>query len=187
VDRLGQRATDYEKALRQGMLLMGRKEYGPAAFMLEGAVRLFPEQKTIDLLEEAKFQDLVTRAREAVERDPDTAEKLADQALRMRPTDISASNIIKQAKAKALALANPKANPVDPYESAMAVGRNAMREKKFGEAVQAFRLALENKPNDQVALELEKQARQRLVGQDDPKDPNPKPEAKKEDIKPDQK
>ena len=186
-DRLGQRATDYEKALRQGMLLMGRKEYGPAAFMLEGAVRLFPEQKTIDLLEEAKFQDLVTRAREAVERDPDTAEKLADQALRMRPTDISASNIIKQAKAKALALANPKANPVDPYESAMAVGRNAMREKKFGEAVQAFRLALENKPNDQVALELEKQARQRLVGQDDPKDPNPKPEANKEDIKPDQK
>jgi Flp pilus assembly protein TadD len=105
----------------------------------------------------------------------------------MRPTDISASNIIKQAKAKALALANPKANPVDPYESAMAVGRNAMREKKFGEAVQAFRLALENKPNDQVALELEKQARQRLVGQDDPTDPNPKPEAKKEDIKPDQK
>ena len=84
------------------MLLIGRKEYGPAAFMLEGAVRLFPEQKTIDLLEEAKFQDLVTRAREAVERDPDTAEKLADQALRMRPTDISASNIIKQAKAKAL-------------------------------------------------------------------------------------
>ena len=183
-DRLGQRATDYEKALRQGTLLMGRKEYGPAAFMLEGAVRLFPEQKTIDLLEEAKFQDLVTRARDAVERDPDTAEKLADQALRLRPTDISASNIIKQAKAKALALANPKANPVDPYESAMSVGRNAMREKKFGEAVQAFRLALENKPNDQVAMELEKQARQRLVGQDAPKGSNQKTEGDTDPGKP---
>ena len=183
-DRLGQRATDYEKALRQGTLLMGRKEYGPAAFMLEGAVRLFPEQKTIELLEEAKFQDLVTRARDAVERDPDTAEKLADQALRLRPTDISASNIIKQAKAKALALANPKANPVDPYESAMSVGRNAMREKKFGEAVQAFRLALENKPNDQVAMELEKQARQRLVGQDAPKGSNQKTEGDTDPGKP---
>lgn len=165
-ERLGQRVTDYEKALRQGILLMNRKEYGPAVFMLEGAVRLFPEQKTIDLLEEAKFQDLVARARESLERDPDTAEKLADQALRMRPTDIGADNIIKQAKARAMALANPKANPVDPYDSAMAVGRAAMREKKFGEAVQAFKLALENKPNDPIALELEKQARERLVGND---------------------
>ncbi len=163
-ERLGQRVTDYEKALRQGILLMNRKEYGPAVFMLEGAARLFPEQKTIDLLEEAKFQDLVSRARDSLERDPDTAEKLADQALRMRPTDIGANNLIKQAKARAMALANPKANPVDPYDSAMAVGRAAMREKKFGEAVQAFKLALENKPNDPIAMELEKQARERLVG-----------------------
>jgi hypothetical protein len=167
-ERLGQRVTDYEKALRQGILLMNRKEYGPAVFMLEGAARLFPEQKTIDLLEEAKFQDLVSRARDSLERDPDTAEKLADQALRMRPTDIGANNLIKQAKARAMALANPKANPVDPYDSAMAVGRAAMREKKFGEAVQAFKLAMENKPNDPIAMELEKQARDRLVGNGEP-------------------
>jgi tetratricopeptide (TPR) repeat protein len=165
-DRLGQRATDYEKALKQGIAMMNRKEYGPAAFMLEGAVRLFPEQKTADLLEEAKFQDLVARSKNLLERDPDGAEKLADQALRMRPADIGANNLIKQAKARAIALANPKANPVDPYESAMAVGRAAMREKKYGEAVQAFKLALDNKPSDPIAMELEKQARANLVGID---------------------
>ena len=84
----------------------------------------------------------------------------------MRPADIGANNLIKQAKARAIALANPKANPVDPYESAMAVGRAAMREKKYGEAVQAFKLALDNKPSDPIAMELEKQARANLVGID---------------------
>ena len=176
-DRLGQRATDYEKALRQGIAMMNRKEYGPAAFMLEGAVRLFPEQKTADLLEEAKFQDLVARSRNLLERDPDGAEKLADQALRMRPADIGANNLIKQAKARAIALANPKANPVDPYESAMAVGRAAMREKKYGEAVQAFKLALDNKPSDPIAMELEKQARANLVGIDPNEDKAGPPKA----------
>jgi len=63
-----------------------------------------------------------------------------------------------------------------------------MREKKFGDAVQAFKLALQNKPNDAVAQELEKQARERLVGQEDipakkPPGAKGKPDAEKQDKK----
>ncbi|RLS39302.1 MAG: hypothetical protein DWH82_06035 [Planctomycetota bacterium] len=166
-DRLGQRAKDYEKAFRTGKELVDRRDYAGAIPMLEGAIRLFPEQRAGDLLDEARFMDMVTRARAALEKDPDNAEKLAGQALRMRPSDAAANNLLKQARARALARPAPRAE-VDPFETAMDSGREAMREKRWGDAVAAFGRALRATPGDPIAMELEKQAKIRLVGVPDP-------------------
>jgi hypothetical protein len=53
----------------------------------------------MEMLEECRYQDLLEKARLALSRDAAETERLADLALRMRPSEVTPRNLIKQARA----------------------------------------------------------------------------------------
>jgi len=99
-DSLGQKAQEFQKVFADAKILHGAKRYGQALPMLENALSLFPgDSRVMEMLEECRYQDLLEKARLALSRDAAETERLADLALRMRPSEITPRNLIKQARA----------------------------------------------------------------------------------------
>lgn len=99
-DSLGQKAQEFQKAFADAKILYGARRYGQALPLLENALSLFPgDSRVAEMLEESRYQDLLEKARLALSRDAAETERLADLALRMRPSEITPRNLIKQARA----------------------------------------------------------------------------------------
>lgn len=99
-DSLGQKAQEFQKVFADAKLLYGAKRYGQALPLLENALSLFPgDSRVAEMLEDCRYHDLIEKARLALSRDPAETERLADLALRMRPSEITPRNLIKQARA----------------------------------------------------------------------------------------
>ena len=99
-DSLGQKAQEFQKVFADAKVLYGARRYSQALPLLENALSLFPgDSRVVEMLEESRYQDLLEKARLALSRDAAETERLADLALRMRPSEITPRNLIKQARA----------------------------------------------------------------------------------------
>lgn len=99
-DSLGQKAQEFQKVFADAKILYAAKRYSQALPLLENALSLFPgDSRVVEMLDESRYQDLLEKARLALSRDAAETERLADLALRMRPSEITPRNLIKQARA----------------------------------------------------------------------------------------
>ena len=177
-----QRTDAYQKSLNDGRSALAGKRYADAIKSFADAQKLIPGDKTSkDYLQEAQtakqaaedavaaasklkvqqdYQAALSNGQKALQgKDYNGAIRSAQQALKIMPNDVQATQLLQQAQDAS----NQEAKAQASFKLALDAGRNSLSAKNYKDAVTAFNNALQLNPGDATAKQLLQQAQQALA------------------------
>lgn len=173
---------DFRKLMIEGGTALADRRFEEAGKSYQSALQLFPEDveaakglaavrtalderaraKKEEEKRQSEFARLMDEGQDAMKNQQFAAAARAfDNALQLIPDHVAAAKAFQDANDALLAQQTAKKSVAD-YESHMTAARAAMVGQRYAEARNEFLAALQNKPEDQAALDGHKQAEKRL-------------------------
>lgn len=172
-----QRGKSYDAAMNAGQQAFENKNYNEAVRQANVALANSPRDKAAEQLlndcanakqaiemqaagsREHGYETALSAVRNALAaRNYDEAIRQADTALDYKPGDAEAGQLKTEAQNARDAAAAKAAATQQAYETAMQAGRHALEKNDYAEAIRQANAALESKPGDADANQLESQA-----------------------------